>query len=81
MERSESDRKREDERNQLVPFLTWGWQFAVMLGFFAWGGHWLDQKFETRILFVLIGIFLGLFGGFYHLYRIVSQLPKQNRKK
>jgi len=70
-----------DTTHQLGPFLSWGWQFALTLGFLSWFGHWLDEKFETRVLFVLTGVFLGLFGGFYNLYRIVSNLPKPGRTK
>lgn len=70
-----------DVTHQLGPFMTWGWQFALTLGFLSWFGHWLDEKFATRVLFVLIGVFLGLFGGFYNLYRIVSHLPKTGKPK
>lgn len=66
--------------SQLGPILTWGWQFALTLGALAWIGHWLDEKFETNILFILIGIFMGLFGGFYRLFRIVAELPKPGKK-
>ncbi len=80
MNQQDLEKQREEERSQLMPFLTWGWQFSLTLGFLTWGGHWLDQKLETKFLFVLAGIFMGLFGGFYNLYRIVSQLPKKNKK-
>ncbi len=61
--------------------ISWGWQFALTLGVLVWGGHWLDQHYGTRVLFVLIGIMMGLFGGFYRLYRIISSLPQTNKKK
>jgi hypothetical protein len=70
-----------DSAQQLGPFLTWGWQFALTLGLLAWFGHWLDGKFDTKVLFVLSGIFLGLTGGFYNLYRMVSNLPKPGKTK
>lgn len=60
---------------------TWGWQFALTLGVLAWGGHWLDQHYGTKVVFVLIGLFMGLFGGFYRLFRMVSALPKDKKKK
>ncbi len=62
-------------------FMTWGWQFALTLGLLAWSGHWMDERYETRVLFTLVGIFVGLFGGFYNLFRIVSQLPKPEKKE
>jgi hypothetical protein len=70
-----------DSAQQLGPFLTWGWQFALTLGFLSWSGHWLDGKFGTKVLFVLAGVFLGLFGGFYNLFRMVSNLPKPGKTK
>ncbi len=66
--------------HELGPFLTWGWQFALTLGFLAWLGHWLDQRWETSVLFLLIGVFLGLFGGFFNLFRMIAKLPKSKRK-
>ena len=70
-----------DVSHQLGPFLTWGWQFAATLGLLSWFGHWLDVKFETKVLFVLTGVFIGLIGGFYNLYRMVSSLPKTGKAK
>lgn len=74
-------KKFADTAGQLGPFMTWGWQFAITLGFLAWFGHWLDQKFETKFVFVLIGVFVGLIGGFVNLYRMVSRLPKPGSSK
>lgn len=66
---------------EIGPFMTWGWQFALTLGVLAWGGHWLDQKLGTNVLFVLIGLFMGLFGGFFNLFRTVARLPKSKGKE
>ncbi len=35
---------------------------------FALAGNWLDGRLGTRPLFVLLGVFLGFGGGFYHMY-------------
>jgi hypothetical protein len=74
-------KKFADTAGPLGPFMTWGWQFALTLGFLSWFGHWLDQKFETKVLFVLIGVFMGLIGGFMNLYRMISRLPKPGPSK
>jgi len=63
------------------PILTWGWQFLLTLLVFVWGGRWLDQRWDTGVTFVLIGIFMGLFGGFYKLVRIVQDMAKEDKKK
>ena len=62
-------------------FLTWGWQFAITLGLLTWGGYWLDKELETKVLFTLIGIFMGLIGGFVRLYKLISRLPKSKYMK
>lgn len=63
----------------LGPWIGWGWQFALTLGVLTWGGHWMDGHFETKVLFTLAGIFLGLAGGFIQLIRMVRNLPKPER--
>ncbi len=63
------------------PILTWGWQFLLTLLVFVWGGRWLDEKWETGVTFVLIGIFMGLFGGFYKLIQIVKEMDAAGKKK
>lgn len=70
-----------ESMHEIGPFVTWGWQFALTLGVLAWGGNWLDKKLGTNVLFVLIGIFMGLFGGFFNLFRTVSRLSKSKGKQ
>jgi F0F1-type ATP synthase assembly protein I len=48
-----------------------GIQFAVTIALLTGGGVWLDRKLGTTPLFILIGLFLGFGGGFYHLYRAI----------
>lgn len=35
---------------------------------FAVGGNWLDGRFGTKPLFVLLGVFVGFGAGFYSMY-------------
>ncbi|MGI8619828.1 MAG: AtpZ/AtpI family protein [Gemmatimonadaceae bacterium] len=46
-----------------------GLQFAVALVLFALGGDWLDGKFRTAPLFLLLGVFGGGAAAFYSMYR------------
>ena len=69
-----------EEVHLLGPIMSWGWQFALTLGVLTWGGHWADEQLGTKALFVIIGIFMGLFGGFWRLYKIVEALPKPKKK-
>ena len=73
-------RKLSKTTRELGPLLTWGWQFALTLGALAWFGRWLDGKFVTKVLITLMRLFMGLFGGFYNLYRIVSMTSVTKNK-
>ena len=46
------------------------------MGLLTWGGYWLDKELETKALFTIVGIFMGLTGGFIRLFRLISHLPK-----
>lgn len=45
-----------------------GIMFALVIGGFAYGGNWLDTRFDTSPLFLFLGTFLGFAGGFYLVY-------------
>lgn len=61
---------------------------ALQLGFavstaaviFAYGGHWLDTKFETSPLLFLIGIALGFAASMALVWRIVAPLQANLNK-
>lgn len=68
-------------RQQGSDFLNWSWQFALTLGILTVLGHWLDGQLGTGALCIVIGILMGLFGGFYRLYVLVKNLPPTQVKK
>jgi ATP synthase protein I len=47
----------------------------------ALGGIWLDNKFNTQPIFVLIGLVLGLVLAFWGVYQMLIPLIKENSKK
>ena len=53
-----------------------GIQFAVSLVLFIFLGSWLDKRYGTSPLFILIGVLAGGGGAFYSLYRKVSSVQK-----
>lgn len=62
-----------------------GIQFAATLVLFIFLGNWLDKRYGTSPLFILIGVLVGGGGSFYSLYRKVSSVQKaddeERRKK
>ena len=62
---------------QVGPYLGIGIEFvaAILLCLFA--GRWLDEKFDTNPIFMLIGAFVGAAAGFYNFIRTVLKLQKK----
>lgn len=46
----------------------------IVLG--AAAGHWLDEKFGTKVIFFLILLILGIAGGFAGAYRQIAAVGK-----
>jgi len=55
-----------------------GVQFAATVGVLAWGGHWLDQRWHTSPLFLLVGVAAGFTGSIVSLIR---QVPPTRGKE
>ncbi|HEY2806814.1 MAG TPA: AtpZ/AtpI family protein [Gemmatimonadales bacterium] len=53
-----------------------GLALALSILFFAWLGSVLDRKLKTAPLFLLIGLALGLGGGFYSFWLKISAEAK-----
>ena len=58
--------------------LQLGFSVATTAILFVYGGHWLDEKFETKYFF-WIGLGLGLLASLYLVWKIVK--PLQARAK
>lgn len=57
---------------------------SVMAGgmlLFGLGGHWLDRRYGTGRLWLLVGLFVGLFYGFYETWKAVRALDKAGEGK
>jgi F0F1-type ATP synthase assembly protein I len=54
-------------------------QFAATLLVFVFAGVWLDRRLRTTWLFTVLGTFLGAGGGFYSMYRRVTEAQRQER--
>jgi ATP synthase protein I len=63
-------------------FIGVGWFVGVSIVGGVWGGLWLDNKFGTKPILVIVGLILGLIVAFYGVYRMLLPLMrnKQDRK-
>jgi F0F1-type ATP synthase assembly protein I len=62
-------------------FIGVGWfiGISILLGVLA--GLWLDSKFGTKPLFVIIGLILGLVLAFYGVYQMLLPLIRNKQDK
>ena len=59
-----------------LEFIGVGWFVGISILLGVLGGLWLDNKFDTKPIFIIIGLILGLIVAFYGVYRILSPLLK-----
>ncbi|MCG8605522.1 AtpZ/AtpI family protein [bacterium] len=50
-------------------YVDLGLRFAIAIALGVGGGYWLDSKFDTVPLFLIIGLLLGATSGFLTIYR------------
>ncbi|MDQ3002524.1 MAG: AtpZ/AtpI family protein [Fibrobacterota bacterium] len=65
---------------QWLSFLHLGWMIVANMVLFVGGGLWLDTKFDTPPVLLLIGVFLAFSGSGYTLYRAVKNLEKNEKE-
>lgn len=61
------DRRTNGQANA-SEFAGLGVAMGLAIALFAVGGNWLDGRFGTEPLFVLLGVFVGFGAGFYSMY-------------
>ncbi len=59
-------------RPQDLKALGIGIELSVVIGGFAYGGYWLDQRWGTEPLLLLIGVLIGTFGGGWHAIKMAN---------
>jgi len=58
-----------------------GWAVGISILLGILGGLWLDNKFNTKPIFVIAGLFLGLVVAVYSIYRVLLPLLKDGEDK
>ena len=56
-----------------------GWYIGSCIVLGVFGGLWLDNKFGTEPILVIVGLILGVIIAFYGVYRMI--LPNINKKQ
>jgi ATP synthase protein I len=62
-------------------FLGIGFYIAFCIVIGVLGGLWLDRKFHTEPIFLLIGLVLGLVSAFWGMYQMLLPLINENIKQ
>jgi ATP synthase protein I len=52
---------------------------CILLGTFA--GLWLDGKLDTKPIFMIVGLVVGLFVAFYGVYQMIRPLMRNGQDK
>lgn len=64
-----------DETNKRTPqsntkYYAFGMQIAVSFAFYVLGGYWLDTKFSTLPLFLILGMVFGFISFIYFMRKL-----------
>lgn len=62
------------------PLLTLGLQLAISVVAFFFLGRWLDSKLDTAPWLMIVGLLLGVVGGFLSFFRTVSAIGKKEEE-
>jgi ATP synthase protein I len=73
-ERKEEKHQKKEIYNLLSLIMDVGVTMAVSIVLFVLLGSWLDKKYGYKAFFTVVGIFLGIGGGFYNTYRLLKKL-------
>ena len=56
-----------------------GWYVGISILLGVLGGLWLDSKFNSKPILVIVGLILGVIIAFYGVYRMI--LPNISKKQ
>jgi len=62
-------------------FIGVGWFVGISILGGVVGGLWLDNKFGTKPILVIVGLIFGLIVAFYGVYRMLLPLIRNKRDK
>ncbi len=65
---------------EIGPYIGLGTQLAASVIIMAFLGNWLDSKFDTMPILLLVCSILGSFAGIYNFIKSVTNLNKVKKK-
>ena len=65
---------------ELAPYMTLGLDFAITIGLFALLGYWLDGKYDTKPMWMLILSLFGIVVAFYKFFKVVLKKKETTKK-
>lgn len=82
---SDSDKDKRELIKSLSLIGSIGWMMAMTIVLGSMLGLWLDNSFpDSKPLFLVIGLILGVAGGFWHTYstiiKYLDQIDKESEK-
>lgn len=72
--READEKRRTAERRHQARASAIGFQFVLSIAVGAWGGNWLDERFDTTPLLLIAGLLLGAAAA----YRDLAKLARDN---
>ena len=57
-----------------IRLLGLGWHIALSTVLGTLGGSWLDEKLDTRPIFTMVGLVLGLLLAWYGAFKLIRPL-------
>ena len=64
----------------MLSMMGMGFYIAIVIVLGIWGGHWLDGKFNTGPLWLIIGLFLGIAVAVLGVFNMLKPFIESARK-
>ena len=64
----------------MLSLMGMGFYIAIAIVLGIWGGHWLDVKFNTGPLLLIIGLFFGIAVAALGVYNMIKPFMEEAKK-
>ena len=70
---SSNDETKKSPSHSTTKYYAFGMQIAVSFAFYVLGGYWLDTKYSTLPLFLIIGMVFGAISFIYFMKKLYRE--------